>query len=31
METIFDFFLDRGCLEVNANPIFEHKWTVEEA
>ena len=31
METIFDFFLSRGCKHIHANPVFEHKWTVEEA
>ena len=31
METIFDFFLSRGCKQIHANPVFEHKWTVEEA
>lgn len=31
LETIFDFFLSRGCKELNANPIFEHPWTEEEA
>lgn len=29
--TIFDFFLSLGCKTVNANPIFEHPWTIEEA
>ena len=28
---IFDFFLSKGCKEIYANPIFEHKWTIEEA
>lgn len=31
MEEIFDFFLSRGCVTIHANPVFEHKWTVEEA
>ena len=31
LEEIFDFFLSRGCSEINANPIFEHEWTKEEA
>ena len=31
METIFDFFLSRGCKHIHANPVFEHKWTIEEA
>ena len=31
MEEIFDFFLSRGCRSIHANPVFEHKWTVEEA
>lgn len=31
MEDIFDFFLSRGCTAIHANPIFEHKWTIEEA
>lgn len=28
---IFDFFLSKGCTTIHANPIFEHKWTEEEA
>ena len=28
---IFDFFLSKGCTSIHANPIFEHKWTEEEA
>ena len=31
MEEIFDFFLSRGCKVIHANPVFEHKWTIEEA
>lgn len=31
IETIFNFFFERGCTIINANPIFEHKWTVDEA
>lgn len=31
MNTIFDFFIKRGCRSIHANPIFEHEWTVEEA
>jgi hypothetical protein len=31
MEEVFDFFLKRGCTELNANPVFEHLWTEEEA
>jgi len=31
MEEIFDFFLSRGCKIIHANPIFEHKWTKDEA
>lgn len=31
LEGIFDFFLSRGCRHIHANPIFEHKWTIEEA
>ena len=31
METIFDFFIKRGCKYIHANPIFEHEWTIEEA
>lgn len=31
MEDIFDFFISRGCTRIHANPIFEHKWTTEEA
>ena len=31
VDTIFDFFLEKGCIEINANPVFEHKWTPEEA
>ena len=29
--SVFDFFIDRGCTQINANPIFEHNWTPEEA
>ena len=28
---IFDFFLSKGCTTIHANPVFEHKWTEEEA
>jgi radical SAM peptide maturase (CXXX-repeat target family) len=31
IEDVFDFFLSRGCKTIHANPVFEHKWTVEEA
>jgi sulfatase maturation enzyme AslB (radical SAM superfamily) len=31
LENIFDFFIGRGCKQINANPIFEHEWTPEEA
>lgn len=31
MEDIFDFFLSKGCKTIHANPVFEHKWTIEEA
>ncbi len=31
MESIFDFFISRGCKFIYANPIFEHEWTVDEA
>ena len=31
MEDIFDFFLSKGCKSIHANPVFEHKWTIEEA
>lgn len=31
MESIFEFFFSRGCKRINANPIFEHPWTIEEA
>ena len=31
MNTIFDFFIKRGCRSIHANPIFEHEWTIEEA
>lgn len=31
LEDTFDFFLDYGCTEIHANPVYEHKWTTEEA
>ena len=31
MKKIFDFFIKRGCRNINANPIFEHEWTIKEA
>lgn len=31
LEDTFDFFISKGCTTIHANPIFEHKWTVEEA
>lgn len=31
MDKIFDFFINRGCKIIHANPIFEHYWTIEEA
>ena len=31
LNKIFDFFIDEGCKEIYANPIFEHEWTIEEA
>ena len=31
MGEIFNFFLSKGCKSIHANPIFEHKWTTEEA
>lgn len=31
LEDVVDFFLKRGCNNINANPIFEHKWTLQEA
>ena len=30
LEETFDFFIERGCREIHANPIFEHNWTVQE-
>lgn len=31
VDTIFNFFLEHGCRVIYGNPIFEHKWTIEEA
>ena len=31
VEKTFDFFLGKGCRSIHANPVFEHKWTIEEA
>lgn len=31
LDEIFEFFINEGCDEINANPIYEHEWTVEEA
>lgn len=31
INTIADFFIEEGITEINANPIFEHPWTIEEA
>lgn len=31
LDTIFDFFLDNGYTEINANPAFEPEWTYEHA
>jgi uncharacterized protein len=31
LKQIFSFFIQEGCTTIDANPIFEHKWTVEEA
>lgn len=31
INTIFDFFISRGCKTLFANPIFEHEWTIEES
>lgn len=31
VESVFDFFLERGCRSIHANPVFEHHWTVKEA
>lgn len=31
LEDTFDFFMKRGAKSIHANPVFEHKWTIEEA
>lgn len=31
LDTIINFFIQHGCIEINANPIYEHNWTKEEA
>ena len=31
IDEIFSFFITNDCDEIYANPIFEHKWTIEEA
>lgn len=31
LDKIFDFFIQHGVEHINANPIFEHEWTVEES
>lgn len=31
LDTIFKFFIDNDCDEIYANPVFEHKWAIEEA
>ena len=31
LNKIADFFIDLGCDEINANPIFEEEWTIEQA
>lgn len=31
LDKIVEFFLEQNCKEINANPIFEHKWTIEES
>ena len=31
LNEIFEFFLNEHASELNANPIFEHEWTIEEA
>ena len=31
LNTIFKFFLDEHAIILNANPIFEHEWTIDEA
>lgn len=31
LHTIFKFFINEGCTEIFANPIYEHEWTLEEA
>lgn len=31
LNTIIDFFVDLGCQDIHANPIFEREWTVEDA
>ena len=30
LEKIVDFFISSGIDDINANPIFEHEWTIEE-
>lgn len=31
LHLIAKFFMDEGCTEIFANPIYEHEWTIEEA
>ena len=31
IDQIFDFFISNNCLEIWANPIYEHKWTIDES
>ena len=31
LNEIIDFFLEHNCTVINANPIYEHKWTIEES
>ena len=31
LHTIIDFFIKYGCSIINANPIYEHEWTIDEA
>ena len=31
LSDIVNFFIEAGSNQINANPIFEHNWTIEEA
>lgn len=31
INTIIDFFVEEGIVQINSNPIFEHNWTIQEA